>query len=50
MSDGMVPDKAHEAALSRWMDDYGDLPVRLAYGVLKDSYLAQDRRQRLIRI
>ena len=27
------------------MDAYGDELVRLAYGVLKDSYLAQDAAQ-----
>lgn len=45
MSEVKVSDVAHEAELSRWMDDYGDLFVRLAYGVLKDSFLAQDAAQ-----
>ena len=40
-----VPDATHEAELSRWMNDYGDMLVRLAYGVLKDSFLAQDAAQ-----
>jgi RNA polymerase sigma-70 factor, ECF subfamily len=45
VSEVKVPDETHEAELSRWMDDYGDMLVRLAYGVLKDSYLAQDAAQ-----
>ncbi len=39
------PDIAHDGQLPRWMDAYGDEMVRLAYGVLKDSYLAQDAAQ-----
>ena len=45
MSEVKVPDKTHDVELSRWMDDYGDMLVRLAYGVLKDSFLAQDAVQ-----
>ena len=45
MSEVMVPDETQEAELSRWMDDYGDMLVRLAYGVLKDAFLAQDAAQ-----
>ena len=45
MGDVKAPDPTHEAELSRWMDDYGDRLVRLAYGVLKDRYLAQDAVQ-----
>ena len=39
------PDITHDGRLSHWMDAYGDEMVRLAYGVLKDSYLAQDAAQ-----
>ncbi|MEA5013738.1 MAG: sigma-70 family RNA polymerase sigma factor [Candidatus Limiplasma sp.] len=45
MSEVKVPDETHEAELSRWMNDYGDMLVRLAYGILKDSFLAQDAAQ-----
>ncbi len=45
MSEVKVPDETHEAELSRWMDDYGDMLVRLAYGMLKDAFLAQDAAQ-----
>lgn len=45
MSEVKVPDETHEAELSRWMDDYGDMLVRLAYGVLRDASLAQDAAQ-----
>ena len=38
-------DMTHDGRLSRWMDTYGDEMVRLAYGVLKDSNLAQDAAQ-----
>ena len=39
------PDVTHDGQLTRWMDVYGNELVRLAYGVLKDSYLAQDAAQ-----
>lgn len=45
MSEVKGPDIAHDGQLTRWMDTYGDEMVRLAYGVLKDSYLAQDAAQ-----
>jgi RNA polymerase sigma-70 factor (ECF subfamily) len=45
MSEVKAPGETHEAELSRWMDDYGDMLVRLAYGMLKDSFLAQDAAQ-----
>ncbi len=45
MSEVKVPDETQWVDLSRWMDSYGDMLVRLAYGVLKDSFLAQDAAQ-----
>ncbi len=45
MSEVKGPDITHDGQLSRWMDAYGDEMVRLAYGVLKDAYLAQDAAQ-----
>ena len=45
MSEIKVPDGTHETDLYRWMNNYGDMLVRLAYGILKDSDLAQDAAQ-----
>jgi RNA polymerase sigma-70 factor (ECF subfamily) len=45
VSEVATTDETRETELSRWMDEYGDMLVRLAYGVLKDSFLAQDAAQ-----
>ena len=45
VSENKESEVPYDGRLSRWMDVYGDELVRLAYGVLKDSYLAQDAAQ-----
>lgn len=45
MSIVKAPDNDHEAELNRWMDEYGDMLVRLACMMLRDPQLAQDAVQ-----
>ncbi len=45
MSIVKAPDNDHEAELNQWMNEYGDMLVRIAYMMLKDQYLAQDAVQ-----
>lgn len=38
-------DYASAALLERWITQYGDMLVRLAYGMLRDQALCQDAAQ-----
>ena len=38
-------DYASAALLERWITQYGDMLVRLAYGMLRDRALCQDAAQ-----